>query len=421
MTVSSCLSFLSSDYLISDDNSEKNSLPQIKIYTSTGESPSLMTAINDAKTMAIRKGIIDLIGVYSEQKNQNELQRSLYNTKNTNLYIENSEMKVLQKYRTGSNYFCQIQVPVKLNELSAFLKAKGIDYEKESTTGAEYDNPYNKNNGNELLEKNKKSAEEKGNAAYLEDYLENMTYMVFSAENSKTDAFLLKSAVEMVNSYLVGNGYRVIGYSEIEKLKKDNSIVFEESEQTGVSAIQWIAQKLNADIYLEVDAFTESGNVSDNEYYGSAKVTVRIFNPSTGEVLGSVPYASQRTFSDVSGYDAESNALQSTVYKTLPIVEDQSKIMLAKAYSKGIRYELIFNGTSDPAIMRQLKAELKKRVESIKTLHVSEQQTKYALFNFSEADDVADIVYDIAGKLPGFENMELVMLRGKSLTFTMGN
>lgn len=243
--------------------------------------------------------------------------------------------------------------------------------------------------------------------------------MVYGAENSSADPFLLKSAVEMANAYLIQQGNTVIDFAEVEKLKKESAQLYQESQASGISLIQWIAQRLNADVYLEVDAATEGGWEYDS-YYGSAKITVKIFNPSTGEILGSVPYSSPKTFSRISAYDAESNALQSTVYKVLPIVSDQSKLMLARAYARGIRYEITLNGSKDTRLMTLFRKELAKEVNDIRTINLSSAQARYAVFAFCELDEILSIVYNIAEKLPGFENMELVVLRGKSLTFSMG-
>jgi hypothetical protein len=82
--------------------------------------------------------------------------------------------------------------------------------------------------------------------------------------------------------------------------------------------IQWITQKLNADVYIEIDAVTE-GETQGSNHYGAAKVNLKMFESSTGNLLGAVPYSSPRTFSKVSQFDAKSNALQSTLYKAMPL------------------------------------------------------------------------------------------------------
>ena len=270
-----------------------------------------------------------------------------------------------------------------------------------------------------ILKEAQASAEGKKNLQFLNNYIENMTYMVFDAEESDADRFLLKAAVETGNAFLLKQGYRAVDSKEVEKLKKDNALIYQESTDEGMSAIQLIAQKLNADVYMEIDAVTEGGYETSG-YYGSAKITLKIFNPSTGELLGSVPYTSQKTFSRVSSYDAQSNAIQSAVNKALPMAVDQAKILLAKAYSRGIRYEIIINETPDSKSMARFRKALSGNVNDIKTLYQSSAQTKYAVSFFGTIDDLEAVIYNTADSVAGFENIKLVILRGKTLTFKSG-
>lgn len=423
---SSCLSFLFANKDAYGKNEQDKNVQATKVFAASGESTSLLTAINDAKISAIQKAVVYLIGVHEENQNQQKLREVLYNTKYPNAYVENDKMQVLQKQKVGENYFCQIQIPVKLKELSDFLSHQGIGNNElsEKDISQNFQNettPTQTKSPDELLAQEKKLAQEAGRAEYLETYLNNMTYMVYGAENSSADSFLLKSAVQMANSYLISNGNRTVDFTEIEKLKKDNARVYQESQASGISLIQWIAQNLNADVYLEIDATTEGSSSYGGEYYGSAKVTVKIFNPSTGELLGAIPYSSPKTYSRVSEYDAQSNALQSTIYKVLPLVQEQSKIMLAKAYANGIRYELIINGAENTKIITLFRTELKKYVNEVRTLSLSAKQARFAVFSFSSVDEVLNLVYDTATKVPGCENLELTMLRGKSLTFALND
>ncbi|WP_029410701.1 hypothetical protein [Treponema pedis] len=416
-------------------NIETPEYRDIQEYTSLGEDESFMRSINKAKIGAIRQGVIDIIGLYSEQANQERLKEILYNTENPNRYIVNADMKILQKSKNGNLYICKAVVPVKMREVASLLQSAGISEKSENLPApktiddlafgesAINDNENsaarNHKDADTVLAEAIASSQGKENIRFLNNYIENITYMVFNAENSSADRFLLKSGVETANGYLLKQGYRAVDAAEVEKLKKDNSLIYTESSSENLSVIQFIAQKLNADIYMELDAVTEGG-YENGGYYGSAKITLKIFNPSTGELLGSVPYSSPKTFSKTSSYDAQSNAIQSTVYKALPLAIDQAKILLAKAYSGGIRYEITINDTPDSKSMARFRKELKNNVRDLKTLHQSAAQTKYAVFLFGTIDDLETIVYDTAEAVPGFEKMELVVLRGKTLTFKSG-
>ena len=386
----------------------------VQEYTALGEGDSFVRSVNKAKISAIKQGVIDIIGIYAEQTNQERLQEILYDTENPNRYIVNADMKILQKTKNGKIYICKAVIPVKMQEIASLLKTEGIN-----SDGGKTGSIAKSKDADTVLAESKAAAKSNENVEFLNNYIETMTYMVFNAENSATDAFLLKSAVETANGYLLKQGYRAVDAAEVEKLKKDNALLYRESAAENLSVIQFIAQKLNADVYMELDAVTEGG-YDYGGYYGSAKITLKIFNPSTGELLGSVPYSSPKTFSKTSSYDAQSNAVQSTVYKALPIAIDQAKLLLAKAYSGGIRYELIINDTPDGKSLARFRKELKNNVKDLKTVYQSAAQTKYAVFLFGTIDDLEAVIYETAEVVPGFEKMELVMLRGKALTFKSG-
>ena len=411
---------------------EDASYAATKEYTSMGEDSSFLQAINKAKVGAIRQGVIDIIGLQAEQADYQKIKTIIYDTEYPNEYVVNEKMDVLQKSKNGEVYIIKIKIPVKMNELAAALSSAGISSASTSSgtsmddivfgngkTQESFNAAQKPKDADLILKEAQASAEGKKNLQFLNNYIENMTYMVFDAEESDADRFLLKAAVETGNAFLLKQGYRAIDSKEVEKLKKDNALIYQESTDEGMSAIQLIAQKLNADVYMEIDAVTEGGYETSG-YYGSAKITLKIFNPSTGELLGSVPYTSQKTFSRVSSYDAQSNAIQSAVNKALPMAVDQAKILLAKAYSRGIRYEIIINETPDSKSMARFRKALSGNVNDIKTLYQSSAQTKYAVSFFGTIDDLEAVIYDTADSVPGFENIKLVMLRGKTLTFKSG-
>ncbi|UTC67212.1 MULTISPECIES: hypothetical protein [unclassified Treponema] len=402
-------------------------------YTALGEDASFLRAINKAKIGAIQQGVINIIGLEAERANYQRINEVLYDTEYPNRYVVNEKMEVLQKSKNGEIYIIKIKIPVKMNEVAAVLSSIGMTGKISSKNETMDDLVFGSENipqtetnskpavkdADLILKETQASAEGKKNIQFLNNYIENMTYMVFDAEEANADRFLLKAAVESANAFLLKQGYRAIDSKEVEKLKKDNAVVYQESSDEGMTPIQLIAQKLNADVYIEIDSVTEGG-YETNGYYGSAKITLKIFNPSTGELLGAVPYTSQKTFSRVSSYDAQSNAIQSAVNKALPMAVDQAKILLAKAYSRGIRYEIIINDTPDSKSMARFRKALSENVNDIKTLYRSSAQTKYAVSFFGTIDDLEAVIYDTAESVTGFENIKLVILRGKTLTFKSG-
>jgi hypothetical protein len=184
--------------------------------------------------------------------------------------------------------------------------------------------------------------------------------------------------------------------------------------------IQWIAQKLNADVYVEIDGKT-TGETSAGTYYGQANITLKGFEASTGRLLGSQPWNSPRTFSTASEQAARINALQTSVYKAMPIVLAQAKAYMAKALAGGIKYELVIQGSSDAKAMSDFRRKLRRQVRDVATVSQTAEETKYHVFLLGSLEDLADKVLDVAEGIPGLEGMYQVVLRGKSVTFNTGN
>ena len=255
--------------------------------------------------------------------------------------------------------------------------------------------------------------------AFLARYVEDMTYMVYFDEQAGEDPFYMKAAVGIANEYLASNGMEAIDLEQVEKLKNDRQRGYEEQAGRSSSLIQWIAQRLNADVYLQIDGRT-TGEGSGGRYYGQASVTLKGFEASTGRLLGSQPWNSPRTFSTASEQAARLNALQTSVYKAMPIVLGQAKSYMAKALARGIRYELIVQGRSGGKALSDFRRKLKRRVKEVLTESQTAEETRYAVFLIGSAEGLAEAVLEVAGTIAGLEGMHPVVLRGKSVTFDIG-
>ena len=247
-----------------------------------------------------------------------------------------------------------------------------------------------------------------------------MTYMVYFNDQAAEDPFYMKAAVGIANEYLTSNAMEAIDLEQVEKLKKDQQRVYEEETGESISMIQWIAQKLNADVYVEIDGRT-TGESSAGKYYGQANITLKGFEASTGRLLGSQPWNSPRTFSTASEQAARINALQTSVYKAMPIVLEQAKAYMAKALAGGIKYELVVQGSSDARAMSDFRRKLRRQVRDVVTVSQTAEEARYNVFLLGSLEDLADKVLDVAEGIPGLEDMYQVVLRGKSVTFNTGN
>ncbi|HUX20264.1 MAG TPA: hypothetical protein VMW69_03425, partial [Spirochaetia bacterium] len=180
------------------------------------------------------------------------------------------------------------------------------------------------------------------------------------------------------------------------------------------------AQRLHADVYIIIDA-SVSNTTRDGRYLGSADVTLRIFETSTGSGMGAANYQSiQPSVSLTSSKDAVANALQSSVYKGMGEAVGQARAFLTRDLASGIAYDLIVLNTPDDRAMNAFMKNLSLRVGDVRLVSWSAQETRYRVTLSGTASDLQDLVYETSAAVPGFSGMGMVTLRGRELTFDTG-
>jgi hypothetical protein len=382
---------------------------------------------------AVRHAVIDLIGPGAEAANARKLAEVLYETGNPNAYVFTETMETTRKDGSlieGKMNF-ELRIRVNVPAVRQTLTANGIHRESadDATPGgmeqerqpdaiprvAEAGEP-------EAAEPtvDPVSAEEE---RFIQRFVDTMTYMVYFAEDSAVDtedaAFIMRSAVNQAGGYLVSDGRLVVDADQVERLKRDQELVYEEETGREISLLQWVARRLNADVYIELDARL-SGSTRSGNHYGTAEITLSMYDTSTGQVLGSVNRRSQESFSRTSQQDAILNAVLSTVYQAMPAAVEMSRTQMARAVARGIRYELTIQNTPDGRAMSRFRTALRDEVKDVQSVSQSPEQTVYEVFAVGSTDDIVDVVYEVSERVAGFENLTLIMSRGRSLTFDAG-
>jgi hypothetical protein len=211
----------------------------------------------------------------------------------------------------------------------------------------------------------------------------------------------------------------VVDTNQVEKLKEERRMVLEQETGQEAGILLWVAERLNADVYVELDART-SAESSGGDYYATANLTAQMYETSTGQLLGAVNRRSQRTFSRTSREDAVLNALQSTVYQAMPRVLDQARAQMAQFVSRGVRYELVLQSTPDARALARFRSRLRGRVEDLDTVSQTAEETVLEVRMYGGVEELEETVYDLSDTVPGFEGLYLVLKRGKSVTFNTG-
>ncbi len=255
--------------------------------------------------------------------------------------------------------------------------------------------------------------------AFLADYLNRLSYMVYYNESTGLNPQLARIGVSQANRYLIEKqGLSVIDFDQIERNKKDQMSAYQAETGGSIDMIQYLAQKFNADIYVEIDAQV-SGSGQAGSFSGSAQGTMKLFEASTAVLLGSVAFMSPPTFSPVSVDAAVSNALAASVWQAMPKVTEQSKVLYGASLSRGIRFELIAQKIPDAKQVAQFVRALGKKFKEAEQLSFSPGETRIALYGFMSKAKAQEAIYEAAASamLP---DMYLVYMRGKSFTFNSG-
>lgn len=255
--------------------------------------------------------------------------------------------------------------------------------------------------------------------AYLQNYLARLNYMVYYNEEVKIDPAVAKAAVTQANRFLIERqGLSVIDFDQIQKNKLDQQAAYKAETGGSIGIIQYLAQKFNADVYVEID-LSVSNETRDAKFYATAQGSMKIFETSTASLLGSVTLVGQTAFNPSSAALATTNAVASTVWAAMPKMTEQAKSLLKGSLSRGIRYEVIIQKTPDSRMVSALRRALAKKMREVEQASYSPEETKLFVYTFQKGDKVEDAMYD-AASTAGMNDLNLIYSRGKAYTFSSG-
>jgi hypothetical protein len=404
-------------------------LPDEKEYTGGGKSESLGEAMRLSKVEAVRQGVIEIVGKKKESDNKGKLEEIIYNSRNVGDFAKMIERT--RKDKVEEQYIYEARYTVNLNKLVSTLKAHGIiegGKTEEETVIAFEEDEYEtvKDDDEEPITDEELYGElTREEEKYIKRYVDKMTFLVFFAEGVNEDPYYIKGAITLANDYLISNGRIAIDFATAEKLKEDNILVYEEETGGSISIIQWIAQQLNADVYIELDGKTDGKSELGGKHYGTANVQMKAYESSTGELVGSVAYnqhGSKASFSNVSQQAARLSAIQAVVYsKIMPqLFEQINKNMLDKIKKLGIRYEVVIQNPPNDRIMSKLWRKIGNDIKSYDLVYQTEDELKYAVYFIGDIEDLKNVFYDASETISELEEMYAVLARGKSITFNSG-
>jgi hypothetical protein len=407
------------------------------VYAGSGRGASLGAAMSAAKMDAVRHAVIDLIGAQAEAGHAETLNEVLYNTRNPNAYVYNETLETTRKDGSliDGDMVYELTIRVNIPAVQSTLNAAGITGVSTQTVNDAPADP-GSDQPTTVAENPPDLAPASGDwdevtpdeERFIRRYVETMTYMVYFSEDAAVAArgvdagdgeFIMRSAVNQANSYLVSDGRVVVDAAQVERLKSDQQLVYEEETGREISLLQWVARRLNADVYIELDAQV-TGSTSAENHYGTADITLNMYDTSTAQVLGSVNRRSQNSFSRTSEQDAVLNAVQSTVYQAMPQAVEMARNQMARMLTRGIRYEVTIQNPPDARSLSRFRSAMSDNVREIATVSQSPEEVVYEVFAIGSTDDIVDLVYEFSDRVAGFEDLVMVISRGRAMTFDAG-
>lgn len=411
------------------------------LYYGSGSGTSGLQAMNAAKGMAVRRAAEDLLGPAVTTVKRAELDSFFADVKDFNIYVLPETLQTLSS--DGTSYSLMIRVNLKAlgNSLAAKMLLGGqvTGGANQSLALADQKPPAGAVPAAAPAAPGKEdpaapaqetpappvaavpevppSPEEQ---AFINRYMADLTYMVYYNEESPADPFLMKAAVVSANKYLNQNNLKYVDLEQIESLRKDQELVYEEETGQAVSIIQWIAHKLNADIYIEIN-MSVTGRSEGSRHYGSATITLNNYEASTADGRGAASYQTNPpAFSTVSQVDALNNAVSSAVFQAMPVALSTADRETREAMTRGLKYSLTILNTRDRRLMREFEQKLQRKVRSLRQLSFTPEQSVYEVYLLGEIIDLEDAIYDVADTMPDLEGLALIMQQRSALTFDSG-
>jgi hypothetical protein len=101
----------------------------------------------------------------------------------------------------------------------------------------------------------------------------------------------------------------------------------------------------------------------------------------------------------------------------MPRLIDQTKANMLKALERGIRYEITIQQPLGDRAMSRFWSRLERDVMEVRSVAQSAEEVKYYVWYIGSVDDLKNVIYDASETIAGLENMEMVLTRGKAITF----
>ena len=343
---------------------------------------------------ALRKVVLEAVGPEREAQNSERIKTYMYDI--TETYIVRYE--VTDKVKSGTDTIVYATVVFDRDKVEESVRTLGIEVDERKEKPDYSGSPYE---------------------PLILDAVDNLTCLVyFEPEKRRIQDEYPRLCVNRVNNYLANREYEYVDLERINEIKQEYLTLYEENEGA-VSVIQLIAQALNADVYIVVDGIVEGEGKKGDLYFASASIDLKAFESATGRGLGTETGYSGR-LGLASGMDAaKRKGVEVAVEKAAEPTIELARNYMYKAFEKGIRYEVVVQGTSDYTMARTFSESVRntRSFRSLKEVSSASGQAKYYVYYMGKKSQLIDEILDNLQDEEGFENLNVLVSRGNAVIF----
>lgn len=341
---------------------------------------------------ALRKVVVEAVGPEREAQNSERIKTYMYDI--TETYIVRYE--VTDKVKSGRDTIVYATVVFDRDKVEESVRTLGVEVAERKEKPDYSDSPYE---------------------SLILDAVDNLTYLVyFEPEKRRIQDEYARLCVNRVNNYLANREYEYVDLERINEIKQEYLTLYEESEGA-VSVIQLIAQALNADVYIVVDGIVEGEGKKGDLHFASASIDLKAFESATGRGLGTETGYSGR-LGLASGMDAaKRKGVEVAVEKAAEPTIDLARNYMYRAFEKGIRYEVVVQGTGDYMMARTFSNAVRNTssFRSLKEVSSASGQAKYYVYYMGKKSQLIDEILDNLQDEEGFENLNVLVSRSKAV------
>lgn len=382
-----------------------------------------LQAVNAAKGAAVRSAAEKLLGPTVSSVKREELDRFFSDIGNHNLYVFPETMSVLSVGEDENGHFCSLLIKINLPALGSALAGNLIlGGQVTGMSNADYflaDSLPPSIGGGAPPPPAKEPLSDQ-EEEFVDDRASSLVYMVYHEGEEEVTPFHVSTAITSANGFLQRNGINYVDLERIESLKRERKLVYEEVSGTASSVIQWIAHRLNADIYIRLSLSVDSRTEGERHLAG-ATVTLNAYDTSTADGIGTTVYQTiPPAFSNVSIESAESNAVAAGTTKGMEHLLDQIDTKLETFLTKGFMYAITILNAGEGRVVNEFEKSLQHRVRSIRKISYSREQVVFEVYFAGEVSELEELVYYVSDSLPEFAGISLVLQQKRALIFELG-